>query len=603
MTPMKSLQEWAADCIAKTLLHSLCVTQLATSAFRGRVGSSQKETITQCLKSLKVHLSNLDCTAASTNISNPISRLLKQRIASVAEYISCQSQLNFLKASILKLLLLEEFVLSTGVVWESGNFTIGEDNDGDFNIEYSSSDAAYLYAFIRVLETLGPFPVEKAVICFDFKDTDDMKSVLQALFKSCTKIKSIHLAGKSVHLISLSRLKSISKQLEELVLIDSFGSLTKDVFCVSLLGRPWIEYISSHDGRYNCLEPQFPVLKHLWYQRQNSHQGWNDSFIKTAILTYYPNLRTLNWHVNDLNHNYALTKIPGLSGKQYNLENLLLTSIDLSDSNRSTASNRLICSVNVEYLSQLFPGLLDVSLVFSRGRDCLCSRSELRGPCEARASQIIETLTNVLSECKKVESLTAGGDILHLNSILHPVLSVYGHRLKSLGLRLLSTATTKQEDIVSIVSLCLNLENITVTGNGTLEGKPGRTHSQYKWPKVRTLQFLLNVTHPENIELIQMFISASCFVESLSLSTFSLRQLCCIICRQTIIPVTILILPILDDISDSDLDDQLCVILKHCPRVRQMYVPRRLVGWRHLQEKLWNRGVTVKFTDLLVGGC
>lgn len=507
-----------------------------------------------------------------------------------------------MKASILKLLLLEEFVLSTGVVWDNRS-TTGEDSDGDFNIEYSSSDAAYLYAFIRVLETLGPFPVEKAVICFDFKDTDDMKSVLQALFKSCTKIKSIHLAGKSVHLIALSRLKSISKQLEELVLIDSFGSLTKDVFCVSLLGRPWIEYISSHDGRYNCLEPQFPVLKHLWYQRQNSHYGWNDSFIKTAILTYYPNLRTLNWHVNDLNHNYALTKIPGLSGKQYNLENLLLTSIDLSDSNRNTASNRLICSVDVEYLSQLFPGLLDVSLVFSRGRDCQCSRSELGGPCEVRASQIIETLANVLSECTKVESLTAGGDILHLSSILHPVLSVYGHRLKSLGLSLLSTATTKQEDVVSIISLCPNLENITITGNGTLEGKPAKTQFQCKWPKVRTLQFLLSVTHPENIELIQMFISASCFVESLSVSTFCLGKLCSIICRQTTIPVTTLILPMLDDISDSELDDQLCVILKHCPRVHQMYVPRRLKGWRHLQEKLWNRGVTVKFTDLLVGGC
>lgn len=603
MTPMKSLQEWAADCIAKSLLHSLCVTRLATSAFRCQVDSSQRETITQCLKNLRVHLSSLECTTASTNISNPVSRLLKQRIASVAEYISCQSQMNFLKASILKLLLLEEFVLSTGVVWEGKNALTGEDSDGDFNIEYSSSDAAYLDAFIRVLETLGPFPVEKVVICFDFQDTDYMKSVLQALFKSCTKIKSIHLAGKSVHLIALSKLKSISKQLEELVLIDSFGSLTKDVFCVSLLGRPWIEYISSHDGRYNCLEPQFPVLKHLWYQRQNSHHGWNDSFIKTAILTYYPNLRTLNWHVNDLNHNYALTKIPGLSGKQYNLENLLLTSVDLSDSNRNTASNRLICSVDVGYLSQLFPGLLDVSLVFSRGRDCQCSRSELRGPCEARASQIIETLTNVLSECKKVESLTAGGDILHLDSILHPILSVYGYRLKSLGLRLLSTATTKQEDIVSIVSLCLNLENITITGNGTLEGKPARTRSECKWPKVRTLHFMLSVTHQENIELMQMFISASCFVETLSLSTFSLRSLCSILCRQTNIPVTTLILPMLDDISDSDLDDHLCVILKHCPRMRHMYVPRRLKRWRHLQEKLWNRGVTVKFTDLLVGEC
>lgn len=48
---MKSLQEWAADCIAKSLLHSLCVTQLATSAFRCQVDSSQRETIAQCLVS------------------------------------------------------------------------------------------------------------------------------------------------------------------------------------------------------------------------------------------------------------------------------------------------------------------------------------------------------------------------------------------------------------------------------------------------------------------------------------------------------------------------------------------------------------------------
>lgn len=53
MTPMKSLQEWAADCIAKSLLHSLCVTRLATSAFRCQVDSSQRKTITQCLVSLQ----------------------------------------------------------------------------------------------------------------------------------------------------------------------------------------------------------------------------------------------------------------------------------------------------------------------------------------------------------------------------------------------------------------------------------------------------------------------------------------------------------------------------------------------------------------------
>ncbi|KAG7157417.1 hypothetical protein Hamer_G005841, partial [Homarus americanus] len=49
MTPMKSLQEWAADCIAQHLLHSMCVTQLATSAFRGQIGSSQKEIIARTL--------------------------------------------------------------------------------------------------------------------------------------------------------------------------------------------------------------------------------------------------------------------------------------------------------------------------------------------------------------------------------------------------------------------------------------------------------------------------------------------------------------------------------------------------------------------------
>ncbi|MPC39705.1 hypothetical protein E2C01_033250 [Portunus trituberculatus] len=43
MIPMKSLQEWAADCIAKSLLNSLCVTRLAISAFRCSVDSSQRE--------------------------------------------------------------------------------------------------------------------------------------------------------------------------------------------------------------------------------------------------------------------------------------------------------------------------------------------------------------------------------------------------------------------------------------------------------------------------------------------------------------------------------------------------------------------------------
>lgn len=519
----------------------------------------------------------------------------------MAEYISCQSQVNFLKASILKLLLLEEFVFCTGVEWEGRDVTWG-DSEGDFIFEYSTSDVAYLNAFIRVLQTCGPFPVEKVIISFDFKDTDDMKSVLQALFKSCTKIRSIHLAGKSVHLVSLSKLKCFSKQLEELVLIDSFGSLTKDVFCVSLLGRPWIEYISSHDGRNSCLEPQFPALKHLWYQRQNSHQNWNDNFIKTAILTYYPNLKTLNWRVNDFNHNYALTKIPGLSGKQYNLESLLLTTLDLSDSHRNSATDRLICSVDVGYLPQLFPGLQDVSLVFARGTDCQCSRCELRGPCKMRATQIIETLTNVLSECSKIEALTAGGDIVHLQSILHPVLSLHGHRLKSLGLQLHSTATTTQQHIISIVSLCPNLENIAITGNGSYEGILLGSHIKCKWPKVKTLQFMLNAAHPENVELMQMFLSACCFVENLCISTFAIENLRAIINEHKGNHIMVLILPVLDTVSEGDTDDHLCVILKHCPKLRYIYVPRKLKRWRCLQEKLWNRGVTVKFTDLLANG-
>ncbi|XP_042242897.1 uncharacterized protein LOC121880013 [Homarus americanus] len=599
MTPMKSLQEWAADCIAQHLLHSMCVTQLATSAFRGQIGSSQKEIIARTLKDLKLHLSSLECTA-SASISNPASRLLKQRIASVAEYISCQSQVNFLKASILKLLLLEEFVLSTGVEWEGRNMT-WEENE-DFVFEYSTSDVAYLNAFIRVLQTFGPFPVEKVVISFDFQDTDDMKSVLQALFHSCTKIRSIHLAGKSVHLVALSKLKCFSKQLEELVLIDSFGSLTKDVFCVSLLGRPWIEYISSHDGRNSCLEPQFPALKHLWYQRQNSHQNWNDSLIKTAILTYYPNLKTLNWRVNDFNHNYALTKIPGLSGKQYNLESLLLTTVDLSDSHRNSATDRLICSVHVGFLPQLFPGLQDVSLVFARGTDCQCSRCELRSPCKTRATQIIETLSNVLSECSKIESLTAVGDIVHLESILQPVLSVHGHRLKSLGLRLHSTATTTQQHIVSIVSLCANLENITITGNESYGGRLSGGHMKYKWPKVKTLQFMLNAAYLENVDLMQMFLSACCFVENLCISIFAFENLCAIINEYKADNIVVLILPVLDKVSDIDIDDHICLILKHCPKLRFIYVPRRLKRWRYLQERLWNRGVTVKFTELLANG-
>ncbi|KAK4316058.1 hypothetical protein Pmani_012763 [Petrolisthes manimaculis] len=608
---MKNLQDWAADCLAHNLLHSVCLTQLATYAFRGQVGATQKEIVSKCLRELKLYLSSLECADPCSSISNPASRLLKHRIASVAEYTSCQSHLNFLRASILKLLLFEEFVLSTGVEKEGGGGGAGEDvawedgGDGgsDFSYEYSS-DLAYLSAFVRVLQTLGPFPVEKVIICFNFQDSDDMKSVLQALFTNCTKIKSIHLAGKSVNLVTLSKLKCFSKQLEELVLIDSFGSLTKDVFCVSLLGRPWIEYISSHDGRNSCLEPQFPALKHLWYQRQNSHQSWNDSFIKSAILTYYPNLKTLNWHVNDFNHNYALTKIPGLSGKQYNLENLLLTSVDLSYCNRSAATSRLICSVDVSYLSQLFPGLQDVSLIFRRNPDCQCSRSELRGPCETRATQIIETLTNVLSECKKVESLTVGGDILHLESILHPILTVYGDRLKSLGLRLLSMASNTQHLILSILSLCRNLENITITGNGLIEGHSPRTGTfgLCKWPKVKSLHFMLSVAHVENIELMQVFLSACCFVESLCISVYSIKNLCAVISEEKANYICVLILPVLDNVSDTDIDEQFCVILKHCPRLEFIYVPRKLKRWRYLQEKLWNRGITVKFTDLLVSG-
>lgn len=596
---MKSLQEWAADCIAQHLLHSTCVTQLATSAFRGQIGSTQKQIISQSLRDLKLHLSSFECTT-STSISNPASRLLKQRIASVADYISCQSQVNFLKASILKLLLLEEFVLSTGVEWEGRNMSWGDNED--FVFEYSTSDVAYLNAFIRVLQTFGPFPVEKVVISFDFQDTDDMKSVLQALFNSCTKIKSIHLAGKCVHLIALSKLKCFSKQLEELVMIDSFGALTKDVFCVSLLGRPWIEYISSHDGRNSCLEPQFPALRHLWYQRQNSHKSWNDSLIKTAILTYYPNLKTLNWRVNDFNHNYALTKIPGLSGKQYNLESLMLTTVDLSDSHRNSVTDRLICSVDVGYLPQSFPGLQDVSLVFARATDCQCSRSELRSPCKTRATQIIETLTNVLNECSKIESLTAVGDIVHLESILHPVLSLHGHRLKSLGLRLHSTATTTQQHIISITSLCPHLENITVTGSASYGGAVLGSHTNYKWPKVKNLQLMLNAMQPENIELIRMFLSACCFVESLCISILAIENLGVIINEHKANNIVVLILPALENISDADIDDHVCVILKNCPKLRYIYVPRKLKRWRHLQEKLWNRGIAVKFTDLLASG-
>lgn len=537
-------------------------------------------------------MSSLEC--------NPVSRLLKQRIASVAEYVSYQSHVNFLKASILKLLLSEEFVLSTGV--EPTDSETWGDSDGDFIFEYSTSDEAYLKAFIRALQKFGPFPVEKVVISFDFQDTEDMKSVLQALFNSCTKIRSIHLAGKSVHHVSLSNLKCISKQLEELVLIDSFGSLTKDVFCVSLLGRPWIEYISSHDGRKSCLEPQFPALKHLRYQRQNSHQNWNDNFIKTAILTYYPNLKTLNWCVNDFHHNYALTKIPGLSGKQYNMESLLLTTVDLSDSHSSSPTHRMICNVDVGILPQIFPGLQDVSLVFTRGKDCQCSRSELRAPCESRASQVIETLTNVLCECSKVECLTASGDIVHLESVLHRVLSLHGHRIKSLSLWLHSTATTTQQHIFSIVSLCPNLENITVTGNGSFGGSLSESHRKCRWPKVKTLQFMLCDIPPENTKLMRVFLSACRYVENLNISAFSIESLCEVIGGHKADSVTILILPVLDDISDMDLDEHIRVMLQHYPGLRYIYVPRKVKRWRCLQQKLWNRGVTVKFTDLLAIG-
>ncbi|XP_066954585.1 uncharacterized protein [Macrobrachium rosenbergii] len=598
MMPMKTLQECSADCIAQALLNSPCVTHLATSAFRGHVDSSQKEVIYQCLVDLKEHLSSLKCTN-SGGISIPASWLLKQRIASVAEYVSCQSQIDFLKASILKLLLFEEFVLSTGVEWE-GSENVSEDNEGDFVFEYSMSDVAYLNAFIRVLKSFGPFPVERVILAFEFRDAEDMKSVLQALFSSCTKIKSIHLAGKCVNVVALSNLKCFSKQLEELVLIDSYSSLTKDTFCVSLLGRPWIEYISSHDGRNSCLEPQFPALRHLWYQRQNSNQSWNDSFIKTAILTYYPNLKTLNWRVNEFNHNYALTKVPGLSGKQYNLESLLLTTVDLVDSNRSAASDRLICSVDVGYLPQLFPGLQDVSLVFARSPDCQCSRSELKGPCKGRASQIIETLTNVLSDCSKIESLTAGGDIVHLESILLPVLSLYGHRLRSLGLRLHITATTTQQHIMNILSLCPHLENITITGNGFYQRTYPSFEKPVKRPRVKTLQLMLNASHPDNIELMQMFLSSCSDIKNLCISALAIDSLHAIVDGNKAIHLSSLILPVLENISVADIDDHVCIILKNYPNLQYIYVPRKLKKWRTFQEKLWNRGIIVKFTDLLV---
>ncbi|KAK7081275.1 hypothetical protein SK128_003205 [Halocaridina rubra] len=597
MMPMKNLQECASDCIALTLLHSPCVTQLATSAFRGQINASQKDVICRCLDELKDHLSSLKSTSSSS-ISTPAAWVLKQRISSVAEFISCQSQLDFLKASILKLLLFDEFVLSTGVEWE-GNENISEDNDRDFLFEYSVSDVAYLNAFIRVLKSFGPFPVEKVMLAFDFRDAEDLKSVLQALFSSCTNIRSIHLAGKCVSVVALSQLKCFSKQLEELVLIDSYSSLTKDMFCVSMLGRPWIEYISSHDGRNSCLEPQFPALRHLWYQRQCSNQNWNDSFIKTAILAYYPNLKTLNWRVNEFNHNYALTKVPGLSGKQYNLESLLLTTVDLADSSKNAAANRLICSVDVGFLPQMFPGLQDVSLVFARGSDCQCSRSELKGPCKGRAAQIIETLTNVLSDCSKIESLTAGGDIVHLESILLPVLNLHGHRLKSLGLRLHSTATTTQQHIMSILSLCPHLENITLTGSSSYQ----RIYPfSGKWPKVKTLQLMLNVSLPDNTELMQMFLSSCSYVENLCLSASAFDKLNVIVSKHHADTLTSLILPMLDSVSLNDIDEHMFIILKNYPNLQYIYVPRKLKKWRIFQQKLWNRGVIVKFTDLLANG-
>lgn len=119
---------------------------------------------------------------------------------------------------------------------------------------------------------------------------------------------------------------------------------------------------------------------------------------------------------------------------------------------------------------------------------------------------------------------------------------------------------------------------------------------------MKTLQFMMSAVHVENTELMQVFLSACCDVENLYISVFSLENLCEVISGHKTDHVTVLILPMLDKISDVDLNQHISIALQHYPRLRYIYVPRKLKRWRYLQEKLWNCGVTVKFTDLLAVG-
>ncbi|CAL4159144.1 unnamed protein product, partial [Meganyctiphanes norvegica] len=603
MAPIKSLQEWSADCVAECVLQSRHVSQLAKAAFVTYMQPDKYESNLACLRELKEQLNNFGCISTNSHqdchgscLSGPTSRILKERIGSVAENQSTISQMDFIKSSILKLLVLEEFSLYSRV---NLNRNQGFDDLNDFdNFVEDISDTGYLEAFIRILERYGPFSVEKMVITYEFTDTDCMKYVLEALFNNCTEIKSIHLAGKSVHVIALSLLKCFSQQLIELVLIDSFGILTKDAFCVSLLGRPWIEYISSHDGRNSCLEAKFPSLQRLWYQRSSGPRSWNDCYMKTAVMAYYPNLKGLNWRISDFSHSYSLTRFPGLSGQQYSIESLLLTTEDLSSLPKSEKSSKLMASVDVCLLPQLFPGLQDISLVFSRPVECKCERSEMRTTCESKINEISETLCRVFADCNKIESMTAGGNVVHLDSILLPILKIFGRKLKSLGLQLHSSASVRAENVINIISLCPNLESLAISG--VVDASLCESISMMSRPKVKVLQLLLNTRQEHCFKLMNMLVTGCIYVQTLCIGICSTSNLHQIFDGANCKSLTTLILPSLYEINYSDIASFIEICGSCFPALKTVYVVRQLKCWRLLQEKLWNFGITVKFTDVLV---
>lgn len=603
MAPLKSLQEWSADTVAECVFQSRHVSQLARAAFVTHMQPNKLESNQSCLRDLKENLNSFGCISTNSHknchescLSGPTSRILKERIACVAENLSTRSQMDFIKASILKLLVVEEFSLCSKVNLNKYQ-GLDDENDFDYFVE-DIGDTQYLEAFIRLVKQYGPFSVEKIVVTYEFSDTDHMQYVLAALFKSCTETKSIHLAGKSVHVITLSLLKCFSQELKELVLIDSFGMLTKDAFCVSLLGRPWIEYISSHDGRNSCLEAKFPSLQRLWYQRSSGPRSWNDCYMKTAVMAYYPNLKGLNWRINDFSHSYSLTRFPGLSGQQYSIESLLLTTEDLSCLPKSVKSSELMASVDVCQLPQLFPGLQDISLVFSRTVECKCDRSEIRPSCESKVSEISETLCRLFDDCNKIESLTAGGNVVHLDSILLPILRIFGRRLKSLGLQLHSSASVRAQNIIDMISLCPNLENLAIIG--VIDASLFENISMVSMPKVKVLQLLLN-TRKENIfKLMNMLITSCIYVKTLCLGICSTSNLHQIFDGTNCKSVTTLILPSLYDMNFGEIASFIEICGSHFPVLRTVYVVRQLKIWRLLQEKLWNFGITVKFTDVLV---